>query len=191
MELVCTQTSNGSAKNSSRIDWTLSTKGGSVNLYATGPTKVIIDGQTVYSKDRVSIDYNGFPVTKGSVSGWLTVNHNTTGDKAVTVKLSTAIYYKSVNEYSEKWTLDSIPRYAKVTHSLHSAEETSVKVNWASDSEIDSLSYSIDGGYLWVFVGKGNGKSVHRKTCSCSYNKHRYVTYRNTWFSGKYIQSKI
>lgn len=159
MELVCTQTSNGSAKNSSKINWTLSTKGGSVNLYATGPTKVVIDGMTVYSKDRVSIDYNGFPVTKGSVSGEIEVKHDSNGDKKVDVSLSTAIYYRTVSEESDRWTLDSIPRYAKVTHSLHSAEETSVKVNWASDSEIDSLSYNIDNGELWVFVDAGNGKS--------------------------------
>ncbi len=149
MELVCTQTPNDSKSNSSTIDWTLSTKGGNVLYYSTGPTKVIINGQTVYSKSRVLWESEKFPAKKGSVNGTLTVIHDNDGEKTIDVSFSTAIYTSTVSTYSDEWELDSIPRYATITQSLKSKAEKTVNINWVSDSVIDYLWHSVDNGKTW------------------------------------------
>ena len=159
MQLVCESKSNGSAKNSSTITWTLSTIGGSVPCYSTGATKVVINGTTVYSKDRVAYSTNKFPAAVGSESGTLVVDHNIDGTKSINVKFSTAIYYKAVDEYSGTLKLDDIPRYGTVSHSLNSKTETTVKMNWSSDSTVDYLWYSTDNGTSWKGVNVTDGKS--------------------------------
>lgn len=157
-KLECTQKSNGSAENSSTITWKLSAIGDDT-WYSTGPTKVIINGTTVYSKDRVSWDYGKFPVAQGSTSGTLTVPHSNDGTKKITVKFSTAIYTSTVTEYSDTWTLDSIPRYGTCNHSFADATETTIKMNWSSDSTVDYLWYSKDNGSNWTGVNVTDGKS--------------------------------
>lgn len=159
MQLVCTQTSNGSAENSSTIKWTLTTAGGSVSNYSTGPTTVVINGSTVYSKDRTAYTTESFPAAKGSKSGTIVVKHNTDGTKKITVSFSTAIYTSTVSKYSDSWTLDPIPRYGTCKHSLNSKTETSVKMNWSSDSTVDYLWYSKDDGKNWTGVNVADGKS--------------------------------
>lgn len=114
LRLSCTQTKDV-ATNRSKINWTLSSIGGSSNYYSTGPTTVMINGTKVYYKSRVEWDSYVFPAAKGSVSGSIVVDHDTNGRKSITVSLSTAIYWATVNTYSETWELDSIPRQAKIT----------------------------------------------------------------------------
>lgn len=157
-ELVCTQKSNGSDKNTSTITWTLYAKGDSV-FYSTGPTAVVINGKTVYSKDRVSWETGKFPVAQGSVSGTLDVAHNADGTKKIDVKFSTAIELKKVVEYSDTWTLDGIPRYATAQNSLSARTETTVSVNWSSDSTIDVYWYSINNGTNWRGPFEVNAKN--------------------------------
>lgn len=156
-ELICTQKSNGSAKNSSTITWTLYAKGDSV-FYSTGPTTVVINGETVYSKARTSWETGKFPVAQGSVSGTTEVPHNADGTKKIAVKFSTAIEVKTVSEYSANWTLDSIPRYPMCRHALHDYEETIVNVEWVSDCIIDKVWYSINGG-SWKLIAEPNTMS--------------------------------
>ena len=157
-QLECTQKINGSAENSSTITWVLSAIGDST-YYSTGPTKVEINGVTVYSEERVAWSAGVFPVAQGSKSGTLVVKHTNDGTKKITVKFSTAIYTSTVSEYSDEWTLDPIPRYPSVAHSQNSKTETSIKMDWSSDSTIDYVWYSINGGTTWVDVGAVNAKS--------------------------------
>lgn len=157
-KLECTQKSNGGAANTSTISWKLSAIGDDA-WYSTGPTTVVINGTTVYSEGRVAWSAGKFPVAQGSVSGTLTVPHNSDGTKKITVKFSTAIYTSTVTEYSESWTLDSIPRYATSVQSLNSKTETTIKMNWSSDSTIDYLWYSKDNGANWTGVNVTDGKS--------------------------------
>ena len=159
MELVCTQKSNGSAKNTSTITWTLSTKGGNEAYYSTGATNVVINGITVYSKARVAWDEKTFPAAKGSTSGTMEVKHKDDGTKSISVELKTAIYTSTVSSYKDTWTLDKIPRYAVLTHSLNSATETTAKINWSSDTTIDGVWYSIDNGENWKWVTDPRAKS--------------------------------
>lgn len=152
------QKSNGSDKNSSTIEWTLSTIGGQY-WYDTGPTALVINGTTVCSIEFKSWEYGQFPVAIGSTSGSIVIPHNNDGTKKITVKLSTAIYYHAVQEYSDEWTLDSIPRYATVAHSLNAKTETTIKMNWSSDSVINHIWYSTNNGSTWAGVNVEDGKS--------------------------------
>ena len=158
MQVYCKQTPNGSDKNSSTIDWTLSAIGDDV-WYDTGPTALVINGTTVCSIEFKPWEYGKFPVAQGSTSGSITIPHNTDGTKKITVKLSTAIYYHTVEEYSKEWELDPIQRYATIEHSLSSKTETSATINWKSDKVIDYLWYSINDGTSWVGVGTVNDKN--------------------------------
>ena len=114
LQLSCSQTRD-IATNKSTISWTLSSIGGSVNYYSTGPTTVIINGTQVYYKERVSYSKEVFPAKKGSVSGTIVVDHEPLGNKSISVSLSTAIYGTSVKTASDTWQLDSIPRQATIT----------------------------------------------------------------------------
>lgn len=114
LQLSCSQ-SIDIATNKSTISWTLSSIGGSVNYYSTGPTTVMINGVQVYYQKRLEWDTETFPAAKGSKSGTIVVDHNSDGSKQIAVSLSTAIYYGSVGSYSDTWTLDNIPRQATIT----------------------------------------------------------------------------
>ena len=109
LQLTCTQRKDGEK---SYIDWTLSSLGGEVNYYSTGPTAIYINHTNVYYKDRVNWESKIFPAAKGSVSGTLAVEHDANGSKTVAVGLETAIYYgsSSTKRYTGNWTLDPIAR---------------------------------------------------------------------------------
>lgn len=159
LQLVCEQTSKSSANNTSTVKWTLSAVGGNENYYSTGPTKVIINGTTVYSKSRVAWDDKTFPAAKGSTSGTLTITHTSDGSKSISVSLSTAIYTSTTNEHKETWTLDNIARYGTSTQSLSSKTETSITMKWSSDSTVDYIWYSKDNGSTWTGIYQGEKKS--------------------------------
>lgn len=118
LQVSCVQTID-IANNRSKIDWTLSSIGGSSTWYSTGATTLTINGTHVYYKPRVNWDAKVFPAAKGSVSGTTYVNHNNGGGQGTTVKLTTAIYdgESSSSKYSREgyWQLDNIPRQATLT----------------------------------------------------------------------------
>lgn len=154
-QLKCTQKSNGGAENSSTITWTLSAIGDD-EWMSTGPTKVIINGTTVYSLERKGYGYGKFPVAQGSVSGTIVIPHEDDGSKKITVTFSTAVYYTAVKEYSDEWTLDKIERYADITSFEKSnVTETGVKISWVSDSKIDLIQYKKGSG-SWTNIATPN-----------------------------------
>ena len=157
LQATCKQVKNSSAENSSKIAWELKAIGDDT-FYSTGPTKLIIGGVTVYSSERMAWSIGKFPVAQGSTSGTITIPHNNDGSKEITVELSTAIFYAEVKNYETKWELDPIPRYPTSIQSLVSKTETEIKINWSSDSVIDYVWYSTDGGKTWVDVGAVNDK---------------------------------
>ena len=117
LRLTCIQEPIAEA-NSSNIHWTLSSLGGNVNYYSTGPTSVKINGTEVYAKTIVAWSLHAFPAAKGSVSGTITVPHNEDGSKTISVSLSTAIYYTGTSNTKTKtasWELDTITRWAYLT----------------------------------------------------------------------------
>lgn len=141
LELSCVQTTD-IANNRSTINWTLSSIGGNSNYYTTGPTTVTIAGSQVYYSAKVAWDSKKFPAAKGSVSGSITVNHDTYGELTIAVSLSTSIYTGVVNSYSDNWTLDKIPRWAIVTSATN-----------FTDVGNPSISFSNPGGFpmdVWL-----------------------------------------
>ena len=108
----CRQTPNV-ADNTSTIHWTLVSTGGSSSFYTTGPTQVLIGGNLVYEKERVSYSAGQFPAAKGSVSGTTTVKHDdVTGEATIAVTIYTMIYNGVQETRTEYWTLDPNPRFA-------------------------------------------------------------------------------
>ena len=77
--------------NSSTLSWTLTSTGGASTYYTIDTTTVTINGTTVYSKGRTYWDDRVFPAKKGSVSGTITVAHNSNGSKTITAKSITGI----------------------------------------------------------------------------------------------------
>ena len=136
MQVYCTQTID-IANNTSKIDWTLSSIGGSSNYYSTGATTLTINGTDVYYKARVNWDEKVFPAAKGSVSGTMYVTHDEKGDQSITVSLSTAIYEGTIRTYSDRWYLDNIPRQAYITSSPNVFE---------SNGEPPTIEYSNPAG---------------------------------------------
>lgn len=143
LQLVCTQTKGTT---NSTITWTLSSVGGSVNYYSTGPTTVTINGQQVYYKAYTGWTTKEFPAARGSVSGTLTVEHDSTGNKTISVSMSTAIYYTKVNTYSSNWELDTIDLGATIlTYPELPNNTTPPTVTYTNPrgSGVDSLSIGI------------------------------------------------
>lgn len=136
MQLTCTQEKN-IASNKSKIAWTLSSVGGNSNYYSTGPTSVTINGSQVYYLARKNWDAKTFPAAKGSVSGTIEVDHDTYGNKSITVSFTTAIYSGTTKTYSSTWTLDNIPRAATVTN---------VPSSFTSDGALPTIKFSNPAG---------------------------------------------
>ena len=111
--VYCTQTRNTSA-NTSTINWTLYSTGGSSSYYTVGPTYVYINGSQVYYKAHTSYSTHSFPAATGSTSGSTTVSHNADGTKSITVSLTTAVYYDGTGTASSTWTLDKINRNSQI-----------------------------------------------------------------------------
>lgn len=56
-------------------------------------------------------------------------------------------------------TIDNIPRYPDLMHWLSYKTETTISMNWISNTIIDNVWYSLDNGLTWVDVGNPNATS--------------------------------
>lgn len=145
------------ANNTTTIAWTLKGAGGSTNSWVqSGNFQVVIDGAVVYSSaTRINL-YNGTVVA----SGTKTLSHNSVGNKSFSASAQAGIYYVAVNcSGSGSWDLPQIPRYATSNQSLKAKTETSITMNWSSDSTIDYIWYSINNGSSWTGINVTDGKS--------------------------------
>lgn len=146
------------ADNYKKIYWSLVGSGSAGGYVKAGNFKVVIDGETVYEKGqdyRIEL-YNGTVVT----SGYKIIYHDYYGNKTFSASVEAGIYAYARNvSGSGTWELPTIPRYPTVNHSLKSKTETSITMNWSSDSIIDYVWYSTDWGTTWIDVGTVNGTS--------------------------------
>lgn len=123
--LRLTQTKN-IADNTSTIKWTFSSEGSnsSASLFLVYATTIKINGTQVYYKGDTQWYGTGtsenpvavFPAAEGSVSGTVTVKHNSDGTLTIPIYFYTGVYaskYKA--NYGGNWTLDTIPRGATLT----------------------------------------------------------------------------
>ena len=151
-------TSQSIEGNYSDISWSLKGAGGSNDYYwVYVREKYVTVNGTTQSNSTLQTTYNGTV----AFSGTTRIYHNTDGTKSFSASAGGAFeYYGSYNSTgSGTWELPKIPRHATSNQSLNSKTETSITMNWSSDSTIDYIWYSTDWGTTWKAVGSVNAKS--------------------------------
>ena len=157
--------------NTSTLYWTLSSVGGSVSYYTVDATTVTINGTQVYYKARTSWDDRVFPAAKGSVSGSITVPHNSDGTKKVTVVFSTRVYVYGPVDYGGSMTLTNIDRTAPtVSFSVSNITATGFKITASSSATADTWHYSTNNGSSWTQFSTTAGTSASVTLSSLSPN---------------------
>ena len=145
--------------NKTNVNYTLtatkSSGSGYYTVYSENPVLVIINGTTVVDK-KISYDFtSSTPQTITLASGTLTgISHNNDGTKKITV----SGYFNDVSNNlgsataTGTLTLTSIPRYANITSFSSQAinDETTIRLTWNTDVEINRLWYSKDGGSTYT-----------------------------------------
>lgn len=131
------------ANNTSEISWTLKGAGGDSNIYhMAGGFKVVIDGDTVFSKPtdyRIQL----FPNTVVA-SGKKTITHNADGTRSFSIYIEAGIYAFAVNcSGSGTFTLNTIPRASSISfNNFKMGTAGSITINRASTSFTHTISYA-------------------------------------------------
>lgn len=125
--------------NTSTISWKLQALSGQANWYAERDVKVVIAGNTVFSKTDFVKRYAGTVKT-----GTLVVPHNADGTKDFSASVSVAVYYSTINETGSKnFTLDTIPRTSTVSVAAsYIGAAANININRATSSFKDTLTYA-------------------------------------------------
>lgn len=159
------------AGNSSTLNWTLTSAGGASNYYTIDATDVIINGTSVYSKARTNWEERVFPAAKGSVSGSITVPHNSDGTKTVTVVFTTRVYIFGPIDYGGTMTLTNIDRTAPtVSCSVSNVTANGFRISGTSSATADIWQYSINNGSTWTQFSTTAGTSAGITLTSLSAN---------------------
>ena len=170
LQLTITETVNVAA-NTSTLSWTLTSAGGSAVYYTVDTTTVTINGTTVYEKARTNWEDRVFPAAKGSVSGTITVAHNSDGTKTVDVGFSTRVYIFGPQEYGGSMTLTNIDRTAPtVSCSISGITAYGFKISASSSATADIWQYSTNGGTSWTQFSTTAGTSASITLSSLSPN---------------------
>lgn len=170
LQLTITETVNVAA-NTSTLSWTLTSAGGSAVYYTVDTTTVTINGTTVYEKARTNWEDRIFPAAKGSVSGTITVAHNSDGTKTVDVGFSTRVYIFGPQEYGGTMTLTNIDRTAPtVSCSVSGITAYGFKISASSSATADIWQYSTNGGTSWTQFSTTAGTSASITLSSLSPN---------------------
>ena len=153
--------------NTSTISWTLK---GVVNesWIMAGGFKVVIDGDTVYSKDtdyRIKL-YNGTVVA----SGTKTLSHNMDGTRSFGVSIQGGIYTFAVNVTgSTTFNLDTIPRASSISVTTANIESNpTITINRASSSFTHTVTYSF-GSLTGTIATKTGATSITSWTIPTSF----------------------
>lgn len=170
LQLTITETVNVAA-NTSTLNWTLTSTGGSANYYTVDATTVTINGTQVYYKARTAWDAKVFPAAKGSTSGSITVAHNADGKKSITVGFSTRVYIYGPQEYGGSMTLTAIDRTApSVTIAVSNITASSMTIKATSSATANRWWYSLNGGSSWVEYNSTDGTSKEKTVTGLSPN---------------------
>lgn len=110
--------------------------------------------------------YNGSS-TVTLVSKTKTIDHGSDGTKSISLKFSVSssssyAYLPGTASASGTLALTAIPRYGTSVQSLNTKTETSIKMNWSSDSTVDYIWYTTnasDSTPTWTGVNVTDGKS--------------------------------
>ena len=102
---------------------------------------------------------------KTLISKTQTVTHNTDGTKSISISASIDLNISWSGSQigtisgSATMALTKIPKYATISQSLNTKTETSIVMNWSSDSIIDYVWYSTNNGSSWSGVDVTDGTS--------------------------------
>lgn len=117
LQLTITQEKNV-AENKSILNWKFESIGGKegVNYVSTYATTIKINGTQVYYVGAKPWDGYEFPAARGSVSGSITVTHNSDGSLTVPVYFKTGVYASAYHkDYGGTFVLDKIERASTVS----------------------------------------------------------------------------
>lgn len=163
--MTWSSTSNGSAANTSNVTVSWIYKKNASDPYgsynSSGSSKVTLTiGSNSSGAVRADFDLRSASTGTTKAIATYTVNnipHNADGTLSLNVSGSHVTGLSGSNWgtktiSSTSITLDTIPRYATCSQALSSRTETSLTVNWTSDSIIDKVWYSINNGSSWTEV---------------------------------------
>ena len=165
-----TETSTSTSNNTSTITVTATQKIGNADWSSSYASTLQIywyDNNATSSGKLVkttSVTSQGRNATI-TASGSITVKHKTDGTlsgyaKAVWTKNGSSAWTpNSGNVSTNNTALTKIPRYATANQSLNSKTETTIIMNWSSDSVVDYIWYSRNNGSSWTGVNVTDGTS--------------------------------
>lgn len=160
LQLTITETVNVAA-NTSTLNWTLTSTGGSASYYTVDTTTVTINGTQVYYKARTAWDDRVFPAAKGSVSGTISVAHDSNGTKSINVGFSTRVYVYGPQEYGGTMVLSNIDRTAPtVSFSVSNITAGGFKISATSSATSDVWQYSTNNGTSWTQFSTTSGTTA-------------------------------
>lgn len=134
--------------------------------------KLVIDGTTFTATKTVDLSSG---VKVALVTGSKTITHSTDGSKKITISADCDLpdgsgWGPAWGSASATVSLTTIPRYATSVQSMKSKTETSITMNWSSDSTIDYIWYSTNNGSNWTGINVTDGKSGSYTISSLSAN---------------------
>lgn len=120
--------------------------------------ELTINGTRVYYNTTSAKFYDGDTMTSGNRT---IASSNSAGDGSISISFAAGVGTSQGTNISgsKTWSLDRIPRYATSNQTVSSKTETSITMNWSSDSTIDYIWYSINNGSSWTAVGSANATS--------------------------------
>lgn len=160
------------ADNSSVVKWEVAVVGGTSSFYQVAPTKAVVNGTTVYETTSTTPWNAGkFPANRGSVSGTLTIPHDSDGKKTISFTLSSGIYDGLIYDSSGTLKLTDIPRGSTFTASgeVFVGEAVSISVKKAISTLTHSLKYTF-GGLTGYVTESGGLQSSEVKLSSTSFS---------------------
>lgn len=156
--LEVVQLSQSVADNTSFVQFTLTLKRPySVSSSASKSWSVTVNGETYTGNGSIA----GIG-DKVLLSGTQTIEHNADGSKTLTFSASCEldITWNGVQlgtiSGSGSMALSTIPKYAIVTQNATGKTESTITMNWATDSIVDYLWYSSDNGNTWSGIDIGD-----------------------------------
>lgn len=167
-------TSNGAVANSSTIKVTIvasKSSSSTASTYGNYTASATVNGSTQ------NVGSTNFTLAPGGsitlLSKSYTVPHNADGTKSTTISATVGGNVMYGNG-SANVTLDKISRYATVSQVLNNITETSITMNWTSDTVVDRVWYSINNGASWanaISVNSTSGSyTIDGLTADATYN---------------------
>lgn len=168
LEFAWSVTATSIANNTKTIYWELRGKRTASGFVNAGGFKVVLDGETVYSK---STDYR-IELRNGTVvaSGSKTFTHNADGTRSFSVSIQGGIYTYAVNcTGSKTFTLDTIPRASSISCTTANIEsKPTITISRASSSFTHTITYAF-GSLTGTIVTKTSATSITSWTIPTSF----------------------